>query len=317
MKHCTPFLTGLLALACSLGSPSTAAQADPAATRPATNTCAAAAEIIDKAQQGPLQDALPAARDALQACDAYETWLFLANVHAARKEWTDAENAYLRARGLAGTDPKRLTHAELRYALMAAEGRPACEGLAALEIARASLRSRDLPVPPALAQRQRQIEQTLAGSTVSADTIGCVLDAKKRAARLFLNDRAFCTAVSIDLPINFDTASHALNAAATGQVAALVDALRTRLSDGDRLQVVGHTDERGSDTYNLALSDRRAATVAQALRQALTLEASRLQPVGQGERRPKYTGSSEDTWRLNRRVEVTLLPPGCSPGEGA
>lgn len=317
MKRCASLLTSVVVLACSFGNPITAAQVDPAAPRPAASTCAAAAEIIDKAQQGPLQDALPAARNALQACDAYETWLFLGNVHAARKEWTDAENAYLRARGRAGTDPRRLTHAELRYALMAAEGRPACEGLAALEVARASLNSRGLPIPPALAQRQQQIEQTLAGSTVSADTIGCVLDAKNRAARLFLSERAFCTAISIDLPIHFDTASHALNAAATGQVTALVDALRTRLSDGDRLQIVGHTDERGSDAYNLALSNRRAATVSQELRQTLTLEASRLQPVGQGERQPKYPGSSEDVWRLNRRVEVTLLPPGCSPGEGA
>ncbi len=69
------------------------------------------------------------------------------------------------------------------------------------------------------------------------------------------------------------------------------------------LRLEGNTDERGSREYNIGLGERRA----QAVRRALMLQgaaANQLTTVSYGEERPSSTGSSEESWRLNRRVEL-------------
>jgi peptidoglycan-associated lipoprotein len=69
------------------------------------------------------------------------------------------------------------------------------------------------------------------------------------------------------------------------------------------LTVEGHTDERGSREYNLALGERRA----QAVRQILMLQGARdsqVQTVSYGEERPVALGHDESAWRLNRRAEL-------------
>lgn len=74
-----------------------------------------------------------------------------------------------------------------------------------------------------------------------------------------------------------------------------------------RVRLEGHTDERGSREYNIGLGERRA----QAVRQALLLQgagASQLTTVSYGEERPVATGSDEESWALNRRVEIVYAP---------
>jgi peptidoglycan-associated lipoprotein len=69
------------------------------------------------------------------------------------------------------------------------------------------------------------------------------------------------------------------------------------------LRLEGNTDERGSREYNIGLGERRA----QAVRRALMLQgaaANQLTTVSYGEERPASTGSNEEAWRLNRRVEL-------------
>ncbi len=70
-----------------------------------------------------------------------------------------------------------------------------------------------------------------------------------------------------------------------------------------RVRLEGHADERGSREYNIGLGERRA----QAVLQALLLQgagASQLATVSYGEERPAATGSDEESWSLNRRVEI-------------
>jgi len=69
------------------------------------------------------------------------------------------------------------------------------------------------------------------------------------------------------------------------------------------LRLEGNTDERGSREYNIGLGERRA----QSVRRALMLQgasANQLTTVSYGEERPAATGSNEEAWRLNRRVEL-------------
>ncbi len=74
-------------------------------------------------------------------------------------------------------------------------------------------------------------------------------------------------------------------------------------SSNIRIRVEGHTDERGSREYNIALGERRA----QAVRRALMLQGAgdaQLTTVSYGEERPAVPGSDEAAYEKNRRVEL-------------
>ena len=69
------------------------------------------------------------------------------------------------------------------------------------------------------------------------------------------------------------------------------------------LNLAGHADERGTHEYNLALGEQRANAIS-ALFQALGVGASRITTVSFGEELPAVEGSDEESWALNRRVEI-------------
>jgi len=77
--------------------------------------------------------------------------------------------------------------------------------------------------------------------------------------------------------------------------------------DKTLVDVAGHTDSTGSDSYNQALSQRRAQAVASYL-QAQGVAPVRLQVEGYGEMRPIADNSTEQGRAANRRVEITLVP---------
>ncbi len=73
-----------------------------------------------------------------------------------------------------------------------------------------------------------------------------------------------------------------------------------------RVRLAGHTDERGTREYNIALGERRADTVRRAL---LLRGVSRAQltVVSYGEELPAVAGTGEGAWARNRRVEFSYL----------
>ena len=74
-------------------------------------------------------------------------------------------------------------------------------------------------------------------------------------------------------------------------------------SSAVKIRLEGHTDERGSREYNIALAERRA----QAVRRALMLQGAgdaQLTTVSYGEERPATAGSDESAYEKNRRVEL-------------
>jgi outer membrane protein OmpA-like peptidoglycan-associated protein len=73
------------------------------------------------------------------------------------------------------------------------------------------------------------------------------------------------------------------------------------------VEVAGHTDNTGSDSYNQTLSERRAGSVAQYL-QSQGINSQRLITVGMGEARPVADNSTADGRQANRRVEITMVP---------
>ena len=73
---------------------------------------------------------------------------------------------------------------------------------------------------------------------------------------------------------------------------------------GARILIAGHTDERGSREYNVALGERRANTVAEIMRMS-GVHSQQVRVVSYGKERPVYFGHDEAAHRQNRRVEIT------------
>jgi peptidoglycan-associated lipoprotein len=69
--------------------------------------------------------------------------------------------------------------------------------------------------------------------------------------------------------------------------------------------IEGHCDERGTREYNLALGERRATAVRNAL-VALGIPAARMKTISYGKERPAVLGSNEAAWAQNRRG-VTVI----------
>ena len=67
-----------------------------------------------------------------------------------------------------------------------------------------------------------------------------------------------------------------------------------------KILVEGHADSRGSNEYNLALAERRAAAVREYL-VSLGVPADRVTVVSKGEEAPFCTEEAETCWQQNRR----------------
>lgn len=75
------------------------------------------------------------------------------------------------------------------------------------------------------------------------------------------------------------------------------------LSNNGNAKVVlqGHTDERGTREYNMALGERRAKSVERFLN-VQGVSPSQIEVVSYGEERPEARGNNEDAYAKNRRV---------------
>lgn len=75
------------------------------------------------------------------------------------------------------------------------------------------------------------------------------------------------------------------------------------------VSIAGHCDERGSEDYNLALGDKRAAAAKQYLVRR-GIAGRRITTASFGEEQPAETGSGEDVWAKNRRDEIRVTGAG-------
>lgn len=71
------------------------------------------------------------------------------------------------------------------------------------------------------------------------------------------------------------------------------------------IEIQGHTDNTGTDSYNQGLSERRAGAVASYLK-SNNIRSARITTKGFGESAPKYTNDTEDGRSMNRRVEFLI-----------
>ncbi|MCW5672352.1 MAG: peptidoglycan-associated lipoprotein Pal [Hydrogenophaga sp.] len=113
-------------------------------------------------------------------------------------------------------------------------------------------------------------------------------------------DSAQPNALSRVIYFDYDSFEVKAEAAATLEAnARYLNANRTR-----RVNLEGHTDERGGREYNLALGQKRAEAVRRAL-SLLGVPETQMEAVSFGEEKPAQTGFDEAAFSKNRRVELT------------
>jgi len=113
--------------------------------------------------------------------------------------------------------------------------------------------------------------------------------------------------ITLNMPgnVTFDTDSSALRP----QFFGVLNSVGKVLTEYDKtvVEVAGHTDSTGSDSYNMQLSQRRANTVGEYLYTQGIMD-QRIISVGMGEHHPIADNSTPEGRQLNRRVEITLVP---------
>lgn len=105
--------------------------------------------------------------------------------------------------------------------------------------------------------------------------------------------------------VTFDTDS----AVVQTQFQSTLDQVATTLREypSTYIDIYGHTDSRGSDSYNQGLSERRAMAVSSYL-SSRGVQYARLGTRGFGETSPKCPETTADGLRCNRRVEIRIAP---------
>jgi peptidoglycan-associated lipoprotein len=98
----------------------------------------------------------------------------------------------------------------------------------------------------------------------------------------------------------FEYDSSTLTPAAIDAVNAHIAALQ---GSDSSIRLEGHTDERGTREYNMALGERRGNSVRDYM-VANGIATHRIETVSYGEERPVAYGSGESNWTQNRRVEL-------------
>ena len=115
----------------------------------------------------------------------------------------------------------------------------------------------------------------------------------------------------------FDTASATLKPGSYRKINQIAGVLNRDPSTS--IVVKGFTDSRGSEGYNMDLSQRRAESVRNAFIQS-GVGAHRIRAVGYGESQPLVSEETPAAWQQNRRVEIEVQaggggapPPGAAP----
>lgn len=109
---------------------------------------------------------------------------------------------------------------------------------------------------------------------------------------------------SIKLKVNFDFDSSVVKEQYFNDISELAAFLK-RFDDID-VELEGHTDSTGPESYNQKLSQRRAQAVKEVLVNQHGISAGRIKPMGYGESQPVASNDTKDGRAQNRRTMATL-----------
>jgi outer membrane protein OmpA-like peptidoglycan-associated protein len=163
------------------------------------------------------------------------------------------------------------------------------------------------------AVERRQRAMILAGvGALAGGAVGNYMDRQEAKLRAELQGTGVSVTrigdnITLNMPgnVTFATDSSDLNSAFFD----VLNSVSKVMTEYDKtvVEVAGHTDSTGSDSYNQSLSERRAGSVAQYLR-SQKIASERLLTLGMGEARPVADNATADGRQANRRVEITMVP---------
>lgn len=110
----------------------------------------------------------------------------------------------------------------------------------------------------------------------------------------------------VNLNIEFDFDKATIKQESYSLLDSLGEALNTPDLKGKSIIIAGHTDAKGSQQYNLALSKKRAQSVKTYLVNKWAVAPELIEAVGYGKSRPLNKGKTAEEQQRNRRVEVRL-----------
>jgi outer membrane protein OmpA-like peptidoglycan-associated protein len=145
---------------------------------------------------------------------------------------------------------------------------------------------------------------------MSTDDMAFIKRVRSQGRSVVRDDRERVAAIAatrprVDLEINFEYDSAALTPQAEPQLNNLGKALTSSELAGSVFMLGGHTDAKGNDDYNQALSERRAETVKRFLMEKYHLPATSLVSAGYGKQGLKNT--TDPYAAANRRVEIVNM----------
>jgi outer membrane protein OmpA-like peptidoglycan-associated protein len=118
---------------------------------------------------------------------------------------------------------------------------------------------------------------------------------------------ALLTKRTIDLTINFEFDSDKIIGEAHKQIFEIAQALKSKKLANSKIQIQGHTDSRGSNDYNMNLSNQRAMSVMRELVYKDGFDSSKFSVKGYGESQPIASNMYEQGRSLNRRVTLVNI----------
>ena len=177
-------------------------------------------------------------------------------------------------------------------------------GLLAIAVLSTACRNRQAPVT---AQPAPEIASPTPSGPSEADRAAAEARDRAERDRLERERAAAERARVLTATIYFDLDRSDLSADARSTLDAKLGILTG--SPEIRISIAGHTDERGSDEYNMALGQRRAAAARRYLVQR-GIAATRIDITSFGEERPVCSESFEGCWSQNRRDEFEITAGG-------
>jgi outer membrane protein OmpA-like peptidoglycan-associated protein len=245
------------------------------------------------------QQVIELLKRSAQVCPNFNALYMLGLMYTQQEEIESAMASFRQARTRAVSSKAEALALAREGELLARTGR-LTRALKALELAK---RFHPAPVPAWLEASLKDIRIKIHQSFIPAADIAHVFESGTQYSR----DGRFAVRPALNLPVHFDYDRADLNSAGTRQVMELGRALADPAMQQWSFMLVGHTDRRGTMTYNQALSENRAATVKMELQRRFPSLTGRLETSGRGETELLYDGNSEEDHMLNRRVEVTLI----------
>ena len=233
-------------------------------------------------------------------CPNFNAWYMLGRLYSGQGQHDQAAHAFTRAESVATSIRSEALALGRKGEILAQTGQLP-RALRTLELAN---RFHPAPAPDWLVAALRNARIQSFRNVIAAADIASIFDAGLYASK---NGR-FIVRPTVNLPVHFDFDRADLNSAGKQQVFELGRALsRTKMRQSSLL-LVGHTDKRGTRTYNQILSEKRANTVKMELEQQFPSLIGQLKASGRGESQLLYDGDDETDHLLNRRVKVTLIP---------